>query len=396
MLDFLFEPPVLRWAREKRFGPKIEILKEQWADSWTEASPDLIAEWESGVGQPTFAQVRRLAEIYKRPLAVFFLDSPPDEKQNPPDLRTIRSQDNRILSPEGLLALRKARRVQWVAADLVRELGEKPKFKYQRHEIEEDPAELARCIRTDLSVSISDQFRLRKFEDFFQYLRGKIEATGAIVLKSGLQDSFPTADCRAFSFADQLPYLILVNNADSEGAKNFSLAHEFAHLLLGSAGICNNFRSFGNRKGTNKIEAFCNQFAASFLVPREQLIQHGSIRGKTAVAPDEVDDLTDQLALAFKVSRVVILRRFLTLGLISPAFYREKIDIWDKETLPQHREGGRYSLKTVLGKNGLAFSSLVLEAYRKKRISYAIVSDYLGVKTKHLSNLERVIDSHAG
>lgn len=129
---FRFEPAVLKWARERRFGPKFEVLETNWLKSWAEISPTHIADWEKGAAQPTFAQIRKLAEIYKRPLAVFFLDTPPYEKQSPPDLRTIRSEDNKFLSPEALLVIRQARRVQTLAAALSEELGEKPFFKYPR------------------------------------------------------------------------------------------------------------------------------------------------------------------------------------------------------------------------------------------------------------------------
>jgi len=232
-----FEPLVLKWAREKRFGSRFDILEANWADSWKEATPDLIKEWESGTTQPTFAQVKKLAEIYKRPLAVFLLDSPPDEKRNPPDLRTIGSTDNVSLSPDALLVIRKARRVQEIAANLYDELGESHAFKYSKHALTENASELAERMRDDLSVSIEEQLKAKKYEDFFEYLRAKIEDSGVLVLKSGSHDSFPIEDCRAFSFVDEQPYLILVNNKDWEGAKNFSLAHEFAHILLREAGI---------------------------------------------------------------------------------------------------------------------------------------------------------------
>ena len=390
-----FEPLILKWAREKRFGPKIEILETVWQDSWREVSPDLVRAWENGSSQPTFAQARKLAEIYKRPLAVFFLASPPDEKQNPPDLRTIGSHDNEFLSPEALLVIRKARRIQEISVGLSEDLGERPSFKYRRCSLSDDPAELGERIRNDLSVSIHDQFGSKRYEDFFEHLRSKIESTGVITLKSGLHDSFPIADCRAFSFTDQLPYLILVNNKDTEGAKNFSLLHEFAHIFLREAGICNNFRSFGARRGANPVEAFCNQFAANFLVPKEHLVGHRILSGRTKVPPEEVDSLSERLALAFKVSRVVILRRLIMLDYVPSSLYATKTKAWGDESPARPKKGGTFSLKTTLMKNGLAFSSLVLEAYRKNKISYAGVSDYLGLKTKHLPGFEKLIDLHA-
>jgi Zn-dependent peptidase ImmA (M78 family) len=391
-----FEPLVLKWARESRFGPTIETLTAQWIDSWGDLSPALIAAWESGVSQPTFPQVRKLAEIYKQPPAVFFLDSPPPEKRNPPDLRTVDSGDNKTLSPEALLVIRKARRIQEIAADLSNELGEKLFFKYRRFSLDDNNAsDLGEQIRADLSISAAEQFEFRKFDEFFEYLRKRIESTGILTLKSGLQDSFPTADCRAFSFADQLPYLILVNNKDFEGAKNFSLAHELAHILLREPGICNNYRSFGRAKSVSKVEVFCNQFAASFLVPSKQLSVHSVLRGRKTIPLEEIDAVAERLALEFKVSRVVIIRRLLTLGLIPLSSYTAKTKTQKEEPLLPRKPGGRFSLTTALKKNGTAFSSLVIHAYEKKKISYAGASDYLGVKTKHLRGLEKLINLHA-
>jgi len=391
-----FDALVLKWAREKRFGPKIEALRENWAESWEDMTPEMIVKWENGAAEPTFGQVKALARIYKRPLAVFFLDGPPPEKGAPPDLRTIGSRDNKFLSPDALLAIRKARRIQEASAVLSEELHETIAFKYPRFSLSEDPSTLANKVRLDLAIRFREQAAFKTYEDFFEDLRNKFEHTGIITLKSGLHDSFPTEDCRAFSFTDQQPYVILVNNKDAEGAKNFSLAHEFAHILLRESGICNNFNVYnGRHNAINRVEVFCNQFAANFLVPSDELLQHPAMRGKINIVRDELDDLAERLALAFKVSRVVILRRFLALGRISPGTYEAKVKAWDSESHPRRKGRGRFSLKTTLAKSGRAFSSLVLDSYRQKKISYSAVSDYLGVKTKHLPKLEKLIDSHA-
>ena len=386
---------ILQWAREKRFGPSIQKFKDNWAESWKDFAPSDVEKWEKGTGQPTFSQIRKLAEIYKRPLAVFFLSSPPEEKQNPPDLRTIGSQDNRLLSPEALLVMRKARRTQEIAADLLSELGETPTFKYPRYRLKDDASGLADRVRGELRISIEDQFKCGTYDDFIEMLRAKIESTGVITLKSGTQDSFPTADCRAFSFTDQLPYLIMINNKDTEGAKAFSLVHEFAHILLREAGICNDFRSFNGKNGVNTVEVFCNQFAASFLVPMRQLLSHRAMQGKRTVPPDKIDPIVEQVARDFKVSRVVILRRLMTAGLVSSALYEAKTKTWSEEPLPRRKGGGRFSLNTTLKKNGAGFSSLVIDAYHHRKISYAAASDYLGLKPKHLSRFEKLIGLHA-
>ena len=105
--------------------------------------------------------------------------------------------------------------------------------------------------------------------------------------------------------------------------------------------------------------------------------------------------ITNQLASDFKVSRVVVLRRLLTFDSISSATYKAKVKAWDDEVLPRRKQGGSFSLQTTLRKNGRAFSSLVIEAYKQNKISYSGVSDFLGLKMKHLSNFEKLLNSYA-
>ncbi len=69
------QPAVLRWARQC-----INLSIPDVADK-IKRSVDEVAAWESGDSAPTYAQLEKLAyQIYKRPLAVFFLPTPPKEK----------------------------------------------------------------------------------------------------------------------------------------------------------------------------------------------------------------------------------------------------------------------------------------------------------------------------
>jgi Zn-dependent peptidase ImmA (M78 family)/DNA-binding transcriptional regulator YiaG len=390
----IFEPSVLRWARSES-GMSEDVLAAKLTDYWKDVTPQLVKNWESGGDQPTFTQVKKLSEIYKRPVAVFFLDGPPVEKTSIPDRRTIGSRDNKIISPEGRLIIRKARKVQELAAGLYSELGLDHPFKYKKYAIGDDPAELAKRMRRDLSIEIAAQFKFRKYQDFFEYLRLKIEDIGVITLKSGGHSSFPVADARAFSLADAEPYVILVNNKDYEGAKNFSLLHEFAHILLREAGICNNFKRFGNGNGFDPFEVFCNEFAANFLVPREDLLAHRILNRRKTVSPEELDLIVKPLADSFKVSRFVILRRLRMLEYVTPQAYKEKAAAWDEEVLPPPSGGGRsVPSRAAVLTNGVAFGSLVVEAYKQKKLSYSGVSDYLGLKTKYIPEFEKILRSH--
>lgn len=392
---FVFEPSVLRWAREEAEW-SVEVLTSKLEASSKDIDAATIRKWENGTESPTFAQVKRLAELYKRPLAVFLLTSPPGEGVLPPDRRTIGSHVSRVFSSDALLAIRRARRVQQLASELDEELGIKRPFKYQKYR-PSDPVSLARTIRADLGVSVAEQFRLRSYGEFFEHLRDNLESTGVITLRSGGHNSFPTQDARALSFADVEPYVILINNHDAEGAKNFSLLHEFAHILVRQAGICNNFTSFATNHGrVDTLEVFCNQFAASFLVPDEPFLAHRALRGKERVARDELDATVRPIASDFKVSRFVILRKLLAAGLISSDSYKAKADEWETEPIPKKGGGRSVPPKTAILNNGSAFSSLVFDAYKREKLSYAAASDYLGMKAKHMPAFEALMQTHGG
>lgn len=68
------EPSILIWARESLGLSIAEVASKLDKDKET------VRQWEIGKTTPTLAQLEKLAyTIYKRPLAVFFLQRPPKE-----------------------------------------------------------------------------------------------------------------------------------------------------------------------------------------------------------------------------------------------------------------------------------------------------------------------------
>jgi transcriptional regulator with XRE-family HTH domain len=77
------QPQLLRWARESANMTAADV-----AARFNKAAEDIEAR-ESGNGGPSYAQLERLAyEIYKRPLAIFFLPTPPDEPKPQTEFRS--------------------------------------------------------------------------------------------------------------------------------------------------------------------------------------------------------------------------------------------------------------------------------------------------------------------
>ncbi len=146
-------------------------------------------------------------------------------------------------------------------------------------------------------------------------------------------------------------------------------------------------------KHTNhqRIEVFCNHFAGAFLVPRADLLSYPLVRTKQKKIEWPEEDL-QELSLVFKVSKEVILRRFLILGLTTEDFYQDKREEWyEKWEEEKKKEGGRRNMaRECLRDKGVPFVSLVLEAYESERITLSDVADYLGTRLQYLSQIEEL------
>ena len=114
-------------------------------------------------------------------------------------------------------------------------------------------------------------------------------------------------EIHGFLLVDEYVPFMLINNADAKAAQLFTIVHELSHVWLGkSAGF--DFRQL--MPSDNPTEQLCDQVAAEFLVPEALLRAHW-----TGIA-----DIR-KLATKFKVSKIVIARRALDLGLISRAAF---------------------------------------------------------------------------
>lgn len=161
--------------------------------------------------------------------------------------------------------------------------------------------------------------------------------------------------------------------------------HEFAHTLLSQGAICNDFVS--SRKD---VEIYCNQFAASFLVPIGHLKEE--LARLASPIMSDIDGHVDRLRKTFKTSREVILRRLLALGLVGADVYEAKTTEWNE----QFEEWAKQQKKSVgilspaekaLNEQGSAFVDLVLAALREEKVTQDTAADYLGIKSKHLGDL---------
>jgi Zn-dependent peptidase ImmA (M78 family)/DNA-binding XRE family transcriptional regulator len=379
-------PGLMRWARTSSGLSISEAAKKIGVKS------EQIEAWESNEDKPTVVQLRKAAQVYKRPLSTFFLSEIPPDFTIPHDFRRLPGEVAFIYSPRLLLELRQASERREVARDLYKELGEEPKHFPLTATISDNPELIAVRIRDALGVTYEQQCRWRNSYNAFREWKTRLEAFDVLVFQiSGI----PSSEVRSFALAETVLPVIAVNRGETPTARIFSLLHEFCHLMLRQSSICD-FEERGHRAALDeRTEEFCNGVAAEALVPRRSLMNEPILLRASRGVIEWSDDDIQTLANIYCISREVIVRRLLTLGRASDVFYRQKraeyLDEYlaskkkQKEKQKDFGENVGRKCASMLGN----FARLVIQSYYRDRITLSDVSGYLGIKLRHLPELER-------
>lgn len=115
--EALVTPGLLKWARTTA-GLTVETVG---AKLRVAGGGEVVAAWESGEVKPSMAQARKLAQLYRRPLEVFYLASPPEERGAVPDFRSKAGAP--VSSPDLLWAVRRLRGLRESALELASDRG---------------------------------------------------------------------------------------------------------------------------------------------------------------------------------------------------------------------------------------------------------------------------------
>ena len=371
-------PHIVRWARERSGRTLEEIAKYFKKDA------DTIAAWESGAEAPTYLQLEKLADRYKRPVAMFFFPEPPQEPDFVGQL-ALRSSEIEKLPPSIRILLRQARARQLSLMEL--NMGTNPaetKIFHDLHsQLDASPTELAQQARAYLDISVETQASWRSAREALENWREQVEEKGIFVFKDAFRDDSVDGFCLVH---EQFP-VIYLNNSRSAVRQIFSLFHELAHLLLGENGITQGINPVGEQ-----IEVFCNQFAAEFLVPPSDLETHLDF---PLYDNGEVDNTIGELANYYKVSRPVILLKLVNRDVFTFDDYWQKTEQWTEEyeSRLERKVGGEslgggnyYNTHAVY--LGYRFIELAFSRYHQGQCSIEELADHLSIKVKNLPRLE--------
>jgi Zn-dependent peptidase ImmA (M78 family) len=137
----------------------------------------------------------------------------------------------------------------------------------------------------------------------------------------------------------------------------------------------------------------CNRVAGTILVPEQALFD--VIRSMAAVFRNGTitDTELEVLSRRFAVSQEVVLLRLLALERVSHEFYRKKRDelhaayARDRE----QQEGFAPPHQVIVRDLGKQYIRVVLGAYHQEAITSSDVSDFLGIRLKHLPKIEQAV-----
>ncbi len=381
-------PELLRWARETRGFP-LDL-----AASSLDIDKDLLAQVERGEAQLSFAKLRKAADVYKRPLAVFFLPHPPEAKPRVTDFRRLPEAADHPYSPALLLQMRRLSHKRSVAMRL-REFARAADWSFVGSaELGTDPEAVSVRVRELLKLPVEASARWRDGYARLNGWRNAMEGAGILVF---VVQRVSVSEMRGMSIAEAPFPLIAINRADSPGARLFSLLHELGHVLLGRSSLCDDGDEvdWRNNDEARRVEVFCNAVSAAVLMPRAQVVALAEqVRPDRQVRWDEA--MLRGLADSFGVSAEAMLRRLRDLSLARRDEYEAFRRMWQARPAPSAGDGeddeergfGEYGHDRILRTQGKNYVRLVLEALHGEAITAGDAADFLDMKLGHLAALE--------
>lgn len=378
----------LVWARRTAHYKTEDIAKK------IQKNPETIKKWEK-TGEIAFKDLEKLAEEYQRPTTIFFNDDAPEYERELIDFRTIGSIKKDNITPEIAFEIRRARVRRQTLLNLEHESDELeiplfPFDKFQVNNIDDNH----QILRDLLGLN-----RVRMKEKL-EHWTDKIESLGVLIFEFyGISPE----KLRGYAlYYDKLP-IIGINHRETANPKKFTLFHELAHITMKKEGISN----LNEYQFTNNEEFLCNKIAAETLIPDNLFIERSKSKKMDSFNVEDIKNLANY----FHVSKQLIVRRALTLNLITKEEYNDRTDefksyinkkskkqnkksdntqLTDKETDPKI---GLYNKAIIaLRKNGKYFTKSLFEAYNNELITDIDLTLELGVsldvmrKMKEISN----------
>ena len=402
-------PAILSWARESAALSLEEAAKKiGLTDSTRSTAGEKLRAFENGSNWPTLTQLKKMADVYYRPLGVFYRNQVPIKSNYGTDFRTFSGRkatdrENALLDA----LLRKVHVQQSMVKDILEDDEETRALDFVASMSSEESAlNIAHRIRRLLEMKENSDFSdFKNPDNVFAYLRDKIEQLGVFVIISrnlgNYHTDFETHVFRGFALADSIAPFIVINDYDARAARSFTLIHELAHIVLGTTGISNSPTSENSNTHDDLIERKCNDAASEVLFPQiklnEELRQVQSYK-----SIKEILSMADSLAQKYNISTSLINYRLYRVNFINLSQYKEVSkslhDRWERnrENLKRKNresEGGPDFYKVRGNQLGKSLIQLIAYTLRSGELTYTKAASALGVKPYMVEKLVQNISA---
>ena len=387
----LITPAVIKWSREKAHYD-LEVVAKKIG-----VNPEKLKEWENGKNLPTMTQARKMSQVYRRPLAVFYLPHPPKDFPLLKDFRTVEGKAPKY-SPALVFLMRQIQERQIWLKDYLREQGQEPlKFIGSAHR-KVSAKTLSKNIIKSLWGSEKEYSQkvstIKSISSFLNNWFNQCEEKGVFISRTSHLNShniISVKEARGFVISDKYAPFIFINSADSKKAQLFTLLHELAHLWLDVSGVPDHF-SVNWKNKSSSVEFLCNQTAGEILMPEEKIKSFPKVKEFA-----EAKEFIEEEHKKFPVSRLAFLVRLKSFSVLNNTVFKklkEKyIKDYEKYTMEQKikmkdADGGPNSNVLKIYSNGESFTKIVAFSYKEGLISGREASGLLDMK---LNRMEKII-----
>jgi Zn-dependent peptidase ImmA (M78 family) len=360
-------PELLRWARERARLDPMEV---------EDRFPQFAA-WERGDKHPTLKQLETFAKATHTPIGFLFLPEAPIERLPIRDLRTAKGGPVRPSADllDTIYAMQ--RRQDWLREDRT-DCEADPLELVGSARLDDDPVAVGQEMRRIVGVDDGWGSRVASWEEAVSELRRSIERLGVMAVINGIVGNnthrkLDVEEFRGFALIDRYAPLIFINGADAKSAQIFTLAHELAHVWLGSEGEgLSGYK--GIFPGDTRVEKFCDQAAAEFLVPARELKEcWRSVK--------DASDAFVQIARIFKVSPIVAARRAMDVHLVSRERFFEFYEEYNQREWRRAKPTGGGDFYNNQNKRiGATFALSVIRGAQEGRLSFKEAYNLTGLR----------------
>jgi Zn-dependent peptidase ImmA (M78 family)/DNA-binding XRE family transcriptional regulator len=367
---------VLAWAR------KVRLLSEQEAAQLLGISRSELQDYESGVRRPTLTLLQRMSDKYQINYASLFMPEPLELETLPlKDYRTRREHESKNLSIDTIVAIQEVTDTLETFADLK---ADQPKL-FAAPPLDavgkgEHAPELAIRQRKKFGVSVTEQQDWRSAAVARDRWRQAVERRGVFVYFIPMGP-----ECSGVTINHEGLFAVCVNDSETNnGARIFTLFHEYAHVLRRQTGI-------SDENPSNPTERFCNEFAADFLLPYTAI---ENIFGEPTKPRDFTAAEVGKYAKKFHVSLSALAIRLEKGGWAKRGLYEMIARFIPKppEPPPAHKKIKIDPIRTQARRLGARHTTITLEALRRGAINTADAHELLGLAPSQFAALKAVFE----